>query len=111
MELLVNLKETIVPAPCPFAIWIEAMQEGSFITFENYKDYKSAPHRRQRVNSLGKRLAAGDWVCRWCGDPIEVLRRADACYCRYSCQKRPQEKGGSYLIRKLDEELRRFLSI
>lgn len=81
-----------MPAPCPFAIWIEPMHEGSLITFENYKGYKSAPHRRQRVNTIGKRLAAGDWVCRWCGDPIAILRRADTLYCRDGCRKKAARK-------------------
>ena len=81
-----------MPAPCPFTIWIELMPEGSLVTFENYRGNKSAPDRSKRVNTFGKRFIAGDWVCRWCGDPIEVLRRADACYCRYSCQKKASRK-------------------
>ena len=77
-----------MPAPCPFAIWIEPMPNGSMITFENYRGCKSAPHRKQRVNTLSKRLSVGGWVCRWCGNPIAIWRRVDAYYCKESCRKK-----------------------
>lgn len=81
-----------MPAPCPFAIWIEPMHEGSIITFENYRGCISAPHRSQRVNTIRKRLAVGNWVCRWCGDPIAIWKRIDTLYCGESCRKKAARK-------------------
>ena len=77
-----------MPAPDPYSIWIEPVMGGSVLMYYRYFGTGKAGNRKKRVARLCERLSQGDWVCRWCSDPIAIWRRTDARYCRERCRKK-----------------------
>ena len=77
-----------MPGPDPNSIWLELGYGCRYIMYHRYLSTGQAGNRKKRVERLAKRMAKGDWICRWCKDPLPLWRRVDALYCRESCRKR-----------------------
>ena len=77
-----------MPGPDPHAISIEPVIGGSELTYYRYFGTGKEGNRKRRIAKIGERLAANDWVCRWCSDPMPIWKRVDSIYCRESCRKR-----------------------
>lgn len=77
-----------MPGPDPNALWIETNANRLSIYFEAYFGTGNNGNRQKRAEAMLRRLARGDWFCRWCGDPLPEWRRADARYCCEGCRKR-----------------------
>lgn len=77
-----------MPGPDPHALWIDFEEGRWHATFERYFWTGNKANRQKRAIAIARRMARGDWVCRWCRDELPILRRADAQYCCEGCRKR-----------------------
>ncbi len=77
-----------MPGPDPHALWIEDDGEDPSVCWQRYFWTGNEGNRKARAIDLVRRLAHGNWFCRWCGDPLPDYLRTDARYCREACRKR-----------------------
>jgi hypothetical protein len=77
-----------MPAPDPEGLWTE--RDGNHLRVHHQAYFWSGEdrHRRRRAVTILRRMVAGTWACRWCGDPLPDWRRADAQFCCEGCRKR-----------------------
>lgn len=76
-----------MPGPDPHRLWIESGEPPYRVCHQAYDWTGNNGNRGQRAFTMLRRLARGDWVCRWCGDALPDWRRVDARYCREACRK------------------------
>lgn len=87
-----------MPAPDPFAVYLEEGPDGRPVVVWEVWPSKGAfaqgnrRHRMNRGKSIRQNLRFGGWACRWCDDPVPLWRRADARYCCESCRKRAKRQ-------------------
>jgi len=77
-----------MPGPDPDSLWIEEDADRPTVTFQAYFWTGNNGNRRKRAVAMLRRLAHGDWKCRWCSDALPDWRRVDARYCGESCRKK-----------------------
>ncbi|RYH10513.1 hypothetical protein EU800_07120 [Tropicimonas sp. IMCC6043] len=77
-----------MPGPDPEALWIDEEADRPTVTYQAYCWTGNNGNRRKRAIAMLRRLARGDWTCRWCGDALPDWRRVDARYCCEGCRKR-----------------------
>jgi len=78
-----------MPGPDPHRFWIEDDRPGSArVCWQAYDYTGNNGNRRKRANAILRRLAHGDWYCRWCYAVLPDHLRADALYCGNQCRKR-----------------------
>jgi hypothetical protein len=77
-----------MPAPDPHAINLgDGWPARICVTFEQ-DFWGGSTHRKARALRILRNLYRGGWVCRHCGDPVQIYRRADAVFCSEGCRKR-----------------------
>jgi len=77
-----------MPGPDPHAMWFERHEGRITASYYRYLWSGQEAHREARACSILRRMAKGDWRCRWCGDALPDWRRSDARYCRETCRKK-----------------------
>jgi len=77
-----------MPGPDPQRFWIEEIENGHRVCFQAYDWTGNNGNRRKRANAILRRLARGDWYCRWCYAVLPDHLRADALYCCEACRKK-----------------------
>ena len=84
-----------MPAPDPFGLSYGETATGQPIVMAEIWGSRARPffegnpkHRKARAAAVLRRLRCDGWICRDCGEPVPMFRRADADYCREGCRKR-----------------------
>ena len=77
-----------MPGPSPNTLCFDKRDGRIVATYEAYFWTGNVGNRQARAIAIMRRMAGGDWVCRWCGDELPNWRRADAKYCCEGCRKR-----------------------
>lgn len=77
-----------MPGPDPHALWIDDESDRPSVVFQAYSRTGNNGNRKARAIALLRRLSRGDWVCRWCRDPLPDYLRVDARFCGEGCRKR-----------------------
>jgi hypothetical protein len=83
-----NQVGAMMPEPDPFAIWLGDAEPGQIsVTFERPWN-GNLKARKARAVAILRNLQRGNWLCRECGTPVALTKRADAVFCSEGCRKR-----------------------
>ena len=77
-----------MPGPISGSIWLDVLNSGTLIVFENYRGKSKSKNRITRVLKINERVKDDTWKCKWCKAPFPIHRRCDVMFCGKSCRKK-----------------------
>jgi hypothetical protein len=77
-----------MPAPDPQGLDIDERPDGSFAIKAEVWPYGNRRVRIARLLAIRRNILRHGWKCWQCGDPVALVKRADARFCSEGCRKR-----------------------